>query len=112
MFVRIKRRPITGGGSKIIDHSLRFVVVESYRKNGAPRQRIVKYLGSIRASQLKGTTAKHQFISEMQRRVRACAFDPMETSKLNVSLIRAVVHRAGRALDQPIDLGWNTTRKR
>jgi len=95
MFVRIKRRPITGGGSRILDYSLRFVVVQSHRKDGVPRQRIVKYLGSVRASKLKVPNAKHEFMNEMQRKIRSSGFSPLEVSKLSLSLIRAVVHRGG-----------------
>ena len=96
MFVRIKKTPVySPGNRRVSDYSLRFLVVESQRRDGVPRQKIIKYLGSVRASKLQSASYKHQFLSELQRKLRTSGFDPMEQAKLHVSLIRCVIHHSG-----------------
>jgi hypothetical protein len=92
MFVRIKKTPIYSSDNRqTLDYSLRFVVVKSYRKDGSPRQKIVKYLGSVRASKLKSPSFRREFIHQMNRVIEASEFGVRQRIALNLSLIRCVV---------------------
>jgi len=91
MYVRIKKRAIRNR-YEITDYSLRFVVVESYRHKSGPRQRFVKYLGSIRASELVKRGKRHEWLNVLRNRVLEMDLDAEEEAKLSISLIRCVVH--------------------
>ena len=100
MYVRIKKTPIYHSDKRmILDYSLRFVVVESHRQDGSPRQKIVKYLGSVRASKLKSPANRRAFMLEMNRLIETSGFGPRERASLNLSLIRCVV-RGGVRIGQ------------
>jgi hypothetical protein len=92
MFVRIKKRPVKLMTNRVLDYSYRFVIVESYRKDSKPRQRIIGYLGSIRASKLKRANERHIFVQQMQKKMTTFGFSPRVVSMLSLSLIRCVVH--------------------
>ena len=93
MFVRIKRRKLASVNPNQRDYSLRFMVVESYRTNGAPRQRVVKYLGSVRRSEIQSRTQKKEVLDRLNRRLDWEPFSDRQIVELKLSLIRAMYHR-------------------
>ena len=99
MFVRIKKARLVDPDPHVSDYSVRVVIVKSLRVDGKPRQKVIKYLGSTRASYLKTLSNAQAFIHEMQRVVRSSGFDPRDVAKLNVGLIRCILrfhHRGGK----------------
>jgi hypothetical protein len=96
MFIRIKKRELAKRSSGWQDYSLRIVVVESYRKEGLPRQRIVKYLGSTRLSSLRNPGGRKAFIRQMSERLEHSDLPYREIPRLKISLIDTIYHQGRR----------------
>ena len=96
MFIRIKKRLLSSSSSSsssfITDYSYRFVIVQSYRSKGRPRQRVVKYLGSTRLSSLKNSGNKKKFLLEMIRRLEHVDLSLKEIAALKLKLINTIYH--------------------
>jgi hypothetical protein len=92
MFVRIKKSRLAAQSRHVSDYSVRVLVVKSFRVDGKPRQKVIKYLGSTRASHLKTLPNAQAFIHEMQKIIRSSGFDPRDVAKLNVGVIRCILH--------------------
>ena len=82
MFVRVKRRKL----SRNLGYSLHAVLVESFRRKGEPRQKIVCYLGSIRENELPVLTIRKEFTTHAHHKIDSLNLLPHESSKLKISL--------------------------
>jgi len=91
MFIRIKKRKLSPRNG-FRDTSLRLVVVESYRTDGKPRQRIIQYLGCIRMSALRDPAKKKKIILDLSQKLERCRFSVADTARLKLSLINAIFH--------------------
>jgi hypothetical protein len=96
MFIRFKRVRLAANQRQAPRYSIHCVLVESYRIQGKPRQRVLKYLGSIqeRALLLSDST-RRDFINHIEHKIDELKFVPRMTAKLKVELIRKIV-RYGR----------------
>ena len=99
MFIRIKRRLLRSTLDRRKDASLRFVIVESYRVAGAPRQRIVKYLGSVRESVMRDPYQRRMVLARFQSKLENLESDiPYnQIVSLKLSLNRVIYHRTLKA---------------
>ncbi len=77
MFVRWKRRPLRRRRpwSPPDEHALYAVLVEAYRADGRPRQRVVRYLGAIKEGQLRYPLSVDHFWRDVDRHLAELALD-------------------------------------
>jgi hypothetical protein len=93
VFIRIKFKALNAQAAGLRDYSLRLLIVESYRKKGLPRQRIVKYLGSIRKKNLRTVADKHNFIEAMKKKVESMEeLNFEQQTRIKLSLVRTIIH--------------------
>jgi hypothetical protein len=95
MFIRFKRVKLAAEEYEQPRYSVHCVLVESYRIKGKPRQRVIKYLGSIREQDLNHPAKRHQFIRMIEHRIDGLSFSVKFTSQLKLHFIRKIV-RYGR----------------
>jgi hypothetical protein len=86
MYIRWKRRRLRRRN----DIALVAVLVQSQRVHGVPRQRIVRYLGSIRSQERATTAAVQAFWQRVAAQLTALALDPATRQALEYHLARVV----------------------
>src|SRR5262245_7554279 len=86
MFIRWKRRQLRRNAGV----ALEAVLVQSVRVNGLPRQRLVRYLGSIRVHERWTAASVHAFWQGIDARLTALALDPVERQVLEQQLARVI----------------------
>jgi hypothetical protein len=93
MFVRFKRVKLATRIGRTPHYSIHAVLVENHRKNGKPRQRIVKYLCSTRQAKLLNRHGREDFFREIIRKLEYVDLDPRVLAKIKVRLINFFVHQ-------------------
>jgi hypothetical protein len=96
MFIRIKKRQLVPRGDNgPNDFSIRVMIVESYRQDGQPRQRVVKYLGSIRKSELRDMNTRKDFVLRLQHKLEDPELDLTyrERTALKLNIVQCLYHR-------------------
>jgi hypothetical protein len=82
MFVRWKRRRLR----RHQDTAWDAVLVQSVRIAGAPRQRTVRYLGSIRAQYRTAPAHRQAFWAAVEQRLAPLALEPATRQAVNAQL--------------------------
>lgn len=96
MFIRLKRVKLADIQFEKQRYSIHCVIVESYRIKGKPpRQRVIKYLGSIREQDLSNPLKRKLFISFIENRIDELSLGIQLATQLKIDLIRKIV-RYGR----------------
>jgi hypothetical protein len=90
MFIRFKRVKLSDKNKLFSapSYSVHLVVVESFRLKGKPRQRVLKYLGSIKEMELRNPTSRKIFLKRIEKKIDEMDISPIESARLKVSLIR------------------------
>ena len=90
MYIRIKTRRLHARKGAEPDCSLRFLIVESHRTNGVPRQRIIKYLGSTKISKMQNPIERSRFLASLEYKLENMEYEiPFpKMIRLKLSLIR------------------------
>ena len=86
MFVRFKR--VTLSPRYGIEHrySIHAVLVESYRDKGKPRQRVLKYLASVKERDFFNPAKRTSFLDVVRKRLDQLDLDPRTIAELKVRL--------------------------
>src|SRR5687768_14674649 len=94
MYIRIKKRRLSPRNGNAPEYALRFLVVESHRSDGQPRQRIIKYLGSVKQKSMRNPTERARILASMQRKLDHLELEIPYTKvmHLKLNLIR-LMHR-------------------
>ena len=92
MFVRWKRRPLRRrrGWSPPDEHALYAVVVENYRVDGHPKQRVVRYLGAIKEGQLIYPLSTDRFWRDVDARLAELDLDAELRAAIEMKLAATV----------------------
>jgi len=94
MFIRVKRRELSYRDSESRSesrYSLHFVLVESYRSDGKPMQRIIKYLGSINSDDLQDRSRRHSFQQKLHKKLDELEIDGHMIAALKMRLVRILL---------------------
>ncbi len=91
MFIRFKRVKLADSQTQITRYSVHCVLVESFRLKGKPRQRIIKYLGSIREREFMNHSSRTAFTKRIESKIDELELGPQMTARLKVQLIRKIV---------------------
>jgi hypothetical protein len=86
MFVRFKRRKLRAAANGAAEYSLHAVLVENNRQKGHSRQRIIKYLGSIREADFDDAISRKRFFHSILRKLNHLNIDPAARAKIEVRL--------------------------
>jgi hypothetical protein len=90
MYVRIKQRRLKEFDQQGFQVSFRLYVVENHRIQGKPRQRIVRYLGSIRSSDLNNPAYRQRFLKRVYTRIDSIDEHVKTLVAIKVNLIKAL----------------------
>jgi hypothetical protein len=91
MFIRIKRRRLKSSDDQQPDYSLRVYVVENRRIKGSPRQKVIAYLGSIRASDMNIVSKRNEFIHNASQHLTPVTSDYHEIIRLKRTMVKLLV---------------------
>lgn len=89
MFVRWKRqllRKSVKWEGMAPDYGLYAVLIESFMKEGKPRQRFIKHLGSISENDMKKPLLRQQFWKQVEEALEDLELLPEERSKIRARL--------------------------
>jgi hypothetical protein len=93
VFVRFKRVKLATRIGGMPTYSLHAVLVENFRENGKPRQRIVKYLCSMHEYKLKSSQNRQTFFKQINKKLEQADLDAVTLAKIKVKLIGFFVHK-------------------
>ena len=91
MFIRFKRVKLADNHTQLPRYSIHCVLVESFRIKGKPRQRVIKYLGSIREREFMSHSSRSAFTKRIEGKIDELELGPHVTARLKVQLIRKIV---------------------
>ena len=91
MYIRFKRRKLASKPGHVPSYSLHAVLVESYREDGKPRQRIVSYLAALPENQFAIDNKRKEFFSKINHRIESLHLDPRTSAAIKVRLIRKFI---------------------
>jgi hypothetical protein len=77
MFVRWKSKSLVQRQDEILPDRLKYAqLVETSWETGKPRQKVIKYLASIRVSQMESPDYRRQFWKTVHHKLRELELDP------------------------------------
>lgn len=95
MFIRLKKKRLSKqhGAARF---TLCAVLVESYREKGQPRQRVLKYLGSVRQELFADHDHRRRFFLDLVTRIDQLRLDATSKTKLKMQLARRFARAGAR----------------
>jgi hypothetical protein len=100
MFVRWKIRTLRKPHWAQPDQAFYAVLAESRRVNGRPRQKIVKYLSSIREQEMRSPIYATKFWRQVESALASLVLDPATRQKVETALSRRVARPTHAELAQ------------
>jgi hypothetical protein len=88
MFIRFKRVRLSSQPGLEDRYSIHAVLVESFRKNGQPRQRVVKYLGACRERDFTNPVKRKVFLEIVRDRLDDLRIHPRIAAGIKVRMFR------------------------
>jgi hypothetical protein len=86
MFIRFKKVRLASQYGIEDRYSIHAVLVESFRKDGKPRQRVLKYMGACREVDFNDPIKRRMFLELVRKKLDNLKLPPTKVAQIKVRL--------------------------